>query len=387
MAVAVIFPGQGAQAPGLGTPWVDSPSWSLVERAEKATGESLAPLLTDAVAEDLARTREAQLVVFLASLLAWDVAGPDLEAAGAEIVAFGGHSLGQITALVAAGALPFDDGCRLAARRARHTQDAADARPGRLAALLGATVEQAQDSVRRRRRRLLDRQRQRPRPGRHRRHARGPRSRVGQGQGARRQAGHGRSTSAARSTPRSCRPPPTRFAADLAAAPFADTDRPGAVSNHDARPYTDAAGWPERLTEQLVRPVRWAATMPALVDAGRRHVRRGRPRHHAHRAWPSAPTPTSPFATSPPPPTCPWRSPMPEHPLSSTLTDHEAGEVLGVLERVVVAPARGVFTPLEPCCVTAEGELVEAGQAIGTIESSGEAVEVLQPVHGLPHGR
>ena len=57
------------------------------------------------------------------------------------------------------------------------------------------------------------------------------------------------------------------FAADLAAAPFTDTAVP-VFSNHDARPYTDAAGWPARLTEQLIRPVRWAATMPALVEAG-----------------------------------------------------------------------------------------------------------------------
>src|SRR5687768_8763912 len=72
--IAVIFPGQGAQAPGLGQPWVDHPSWILVERAEKATGADLANLLLDAPAEALTRTREAQLVVFLASLLAWDAA-------------------------------------------------------------------------------------------------------------------------------------------------------------------------------------------------------------------------------------------------------------------------------------------------------------------------
>ena len=70
----------------------------------------------------------------------------------------------------------------------------------------------------------------------------------------------------------------------------------------------------------------------------------------------------------------------------AVLNPVEAGEVLGVLERVVVAPSRGVFTPLEPCCVTAEGELVEAGQAIGTIESSGEAVEVRSPFTGFLMG-
>jgi [acyl-carrier-protein] S-malonyltransferase len=269
LGVAVIFPGQGAQAPGLGTPWVDHPAWALVERAEKATGESLAPLLTEAAAEDLARTREAQLVVFLASLLAWEVAGPALDEAatgGAEIVAFGGHSLGQITALVAAGALPFDDGCRLAARRARHTQDAADARPGRLAALLGATVEQAQDSCAAAAGACWIANDNAP----------GQVVIGGTPEGLEAASARAKELGVKRvmalnvggafHTPL-MQAAADAFAADLAAAPFTDTAVP-VFSNHDARPYTDAAGWPERLTEQLVRPVRWAATMPALVAAG-----------------------------------------------------------------------------------------------------------------------
>ena len=262
--VAVIFPGQGAQAPGLGAPWVDHPAWALVERAEKATGESLAPLLTDAAAEDLARTREAQLVVFLASLLAWEVVQPELE--GANVVAFGGHSLGQITALVAAGALPFDDGCRLAARRARHTQDAADAKPGRLAALLGATVEQAQDSCAAAAGACWIANDNAP----------GQVVIGGTPEGLEAASARAKELGVKRvmalnvggafHTPL-MQAAADAFAADLAAAPFADTTTP-VLSNHDARPYTDAAGWPDRLTEQLIRPVRWAATMPALVELG-----------------------------------------------------------------------------------------------------------------------
>ena len=266
LGVAVIFPGQGAQAPGLGARWVDHPAWSLVERAEKATGESLAPLLTDAAADDLARTREAQLVVFLASLLAWEVAGPAVEGAGAEIVAFGGHSLGQVTALVAAGALPFDDGCRLAARRARHTQDAADARPGRLAALLGATVEQAQDSCAAAAGACWIANDNAP----------GQVVIGGTPEGVEAASARAKELGVKRvmalnvggafHTPL-MQAAADAFAADLAGAPFTDTTVP-VLSNHDARPYTDAAGWPERLIEQLVRPVRWAATMPALAALG-----------------------------------------------------------------------------------------------------------------------
>lgn len=60
----------------------------------------------------------------------------------------------------------------------------------------------------------------------------------------------------------------------------------------------------------------------------------------------------------------------------------DPGEDLVVLERVVVAPARGVFAPLDPCAMGNEGALVEAGQAIGTIESSGAAIEVRSPFTG-----
>lgn len=266
MGVAIIFPGQGAQAPGLGTPWVDHPGWALVERAEKATGESLAPLLLDAPAETLTRTREAQLVVFLASLLAWDVAGAALEQTDGEIVAFAGHSLGQVTALVAAGAIAFDDGCRLAARRARHTQDAADANPGRLAALLGASIAQAQDSCAAAAGACWIANDNAP----------GQIVIGGTPEGLETASAKAKEIGVKRVMPLNVggafhtplmQPAADAFASDLASALFRDTPLP-VVANHDALGHTDGAGWPGRLTEQLIRPVRWADTMPALVEAG-----------------------------------------------------------------------------------------------------------------------
>ncbi len=103
--VAVVFPGQGTQAPGMGKPWLDHPAWKIVEQAEAALGEPLAPLLVDAPAELLARTREAQLAVLCTSLVAWEAARPLLD----NVVAFAGHSLGQVTALIASGALDLVD--------------------------------------------------------------------------------------------------------------------------------------------------------------------------------------------------------------------------------------------------------------------------------------
>src|SRR6185436_16474854 len=87
-------------------------------------------------------TREAQLAVLLNSLVSWEAARPCV----GDVVAFAGHSLGQVTALIASGVLTLDDGVRFAARRAELTQAAADAHPGKMAALLGATPEQAGDA-------------------------------------------------------------------------------------------------------------------------------------------------------------------------------------------------------------------------------------------------
>ena len=126
MDTAVIFPGQGTQQPGMGVAWRDHEAWGVVERAEAALGEPLAPLLLDAPAETLARTREAQLAVLLTSLVIWEAARGAVD----QPVAFAGHSLGQVTALIAAGVMTLEDGVQLAARRAELTQAAADAHPG-----------------------------------------------------------------------------------------------------------------------------------------------------------------------------------------------------------------------------------------------------------------
>jgi [acyl-carrier-protein] S-malonyltransferase len=140
--VAMVFPGQGTQMPGMGAPWQDHPAWKLLEQAEGAIDDSLRDLVLDAPAEQLARTRDAQLAVLCTSLVAWEALRPLVD----NVVAFAGHSLGQVTALVAAGALDLEDGVRFAAQRAELTQRAADEHPGRMAALLGATIEQASEA-------------------------------------------------------------------------------------------------------------------------------------------------------------------------------------------------------------------------------------------------
>lgn len=263
MRVAAVFPGQGTQTPGAGKPWRDDPAWSVVERAEAALGEPLAPLLLDED-RDLARTLDAQLAVLLTSLVVWEAlrarAGPG------HVVAFAGHSLGQVTALIAAGTLPFDDGIRFAARRAEATQAAADARPGRMAALLGATPEQAEaacaaaggscwlanDNA----------------PGQV--VVAGTPDGVDRAGRAAKELGVKRALAldvgGAFHTPLMA-PAREVLVAALASVPFAPPVAP-VVSNGDGEPYTDGDGWRERLADHVVVPVRWRASMERLAALG-----------------------------------------------------------------------------------------------------------------------
>jgi [acyl-carrier-protein] S-malonyltransferase len=131
VAVALVFPGQGSQRPGMGAAWRETPGWSLVEQACEVAGRDLGRLLLDADADELRATREAQVATFLASLLV-HAALPQVDVA---VVA--GHSLGEFTALVAAGVLTPTDGLRLVVERGEAMQAAADAAPGTMAAVLG----------------------------------------------------------------------------------------------------------------------------------------------------------------------------------------------------------------------------------------------------------
>ena len=262
-AVAIGFPGQGAQAPGLGREWVDTPHWGIVERAEKAAGVDLAPLLLDVSPDELKRTRAAQLSVFLSSLLAWDAlqsARPDIE-----VSAFCGHSLGQVTALVASGAIDFDDGVRFAVARADATQACADASDHSMAALMGATFDQAAELC-----------------------ERAGDCWVANDNGGGQVVIAGSSAAVERATATSkesgvkrviplnvgvafhtplMRPAADALAPVLSAIPWRATSAP-VVCNTDAVAVTEPTQWPDRLSRHLVQPVRWQAVVETLAARG-----------------------------------------------------------------------------------------------------------------------
>ncbi|WP_375418241.1 ACP S-malonyltransferase [uncultured Hymenobacter sp.] len=137
---AVIFPGQGSQFPGMARELFEQSTEArrLLEQANDLLGFRLTDTMFSGSEDDLRRTDVTQPAIFVHSVAQF-VARPDL-APGA----VAGHSLGEFSALVAAGVLAFEDALPLVARRAQAMQAACQEQPGTMAAILGlddATVE------------------------------------------------------------------------------------------------------------------------------------------------------------------------------------------------------------------------------------------------------
>ena len=144
---AFVFPGQGAQFTGMGKDlYEQSPvAKEYFEKANDILGFRITDLMFDGTAEDLRQTRVTQPAVFLHSVISaialGDKFNPDMVA---------GHSLGDSSALVAAGALTFEDGLKLVYARAMAMQKACEAEPSTMAAVLGLdddTVEEVCESI------------------------------------------------------------------------------------------------------------------------------------------------------------------------------------------------------------------------------------------------
>jgi [acyl-carrier-protein] S-malonyltransferase len=140
---AFVFPGQGSQTVGMLAAFANTPVVrSVFDEASKALGEDLWKLVEQGPAEDLNATINTQPVMLTSGYAvyrAW------LEAGGAEPAIVAGHSLGEYTALVAAGALAFRDAVPLVRFRAEAMQEAVPVGTGAMAAILGL----ADDAVRR----------------------------------------------------------------------------------------------------------------------------------------------------------------------------------------------------------------------------------------------
>lgn len=134
MKIAHIFPGQGSQFPGMGKDLYGSSAEArtLMEKANEILGFRITGIMFDGSEDDLKATKVTQPAIFLHSvclaLCSRDLPRPDM---------VGGHSLGEFSALVASGAVCFEDALRLVAARANAMQECCESVPGGMAAIIG----------------------------------------------------------------------------------------------------------------------------------------------------------------------------------------------------------------------------------------------------------
>ena len=140
MAFAVLFPGQGSQAVGMGAEWFDARPDLLGDAADDVLGWSLRDVCLKGPEDELTRTDRAQPGLYAIAFATWDA----LRERIATPAAAAGHSLGEYTALAACGALDYFDGLRLVAARGAAMAEAAALAESSMAALLGADLDQAE---------------------------------------------------------------------------------------------------------------------------------------------------------------------------------------------------------------------------------------------------
>ena len=140
MKKAFVFPGQGSQFSGMGKGLYDSSlrARELMDGANNILGFRITDIMFEGSGQDLQATRVTQPAVFLHSVVLAEctpLPEPDM---------VGGHSLGEFSALVAAGAVSFADGLRLVAARAAAMQECCEARPGAMAAVIGLATSEVE---------------------------------------------------------------------------------------------------------------------------------------------------------------------------------------------------------------------------------------------------
>lgn len=141
MKKAYVFPGQGSQYPGMGKDLYENNAVAreMFEKANKILGFRITDIMFEGSADDLKQTKVTQPAIFLHStVLARCI--PDFRP---DMVA--GHSLGEFSALVAAGAMDFEEGLKLVAIRAQAMQKACEAVPGTMAAVLAMPAEKVEE--------------------------------------------------------------------------------------------------------------------------------------------------------------------------------------------------------------------------------------------------
>ncbi len=271
--LALLFPGQGAQEVGMGRDvYAASPAARAVfDAADDALGFSLSRLCFEGPEAELLRTEFQQPAILTTSVALLRALEAEI---GVEPILLAGHSLGEYTALVASGALAFDDAVRLVHARGRYMQEAVPEGRGAMAAVLGAEpalVEEACARAQRRTGRVVV-------PANY----NTPTQTVVAGDALAvevacseaRAAGARRALPLSVSAPFHCplmQPAAEKLAGELAQVGFGDS-KPPVVTNVEAEPNAHGARSRELLLAQVTAPVRFVAMVQRMVELGVQRV-------------------------------------------------------------------------------------------------------------------
>lgn len=136
-SLVALFPGQGSISAGAARKWHGHESWSLISEISSIASRDVEELLLEGSDEDLIETDNAQIATFALSLVSW-MSWRSANAADAGFAL--GHSLGEISALVASGIMSLEDGVSLVVSRGNAMRIAADHTPGSMVALMGGSI-------------------------------------------------------------------------------------------------------------------------------------------------------------------------------------------------------------------------------------------------------
>lgn len=265
-AIALVFPGQGSQRVGMGRDfWTQLPeARRLFDRGGEALGFDLARLCSDGPEEQLTLTTNAQPAIMTVSLAAF--AALRREGINADYVA--GHSLGEYSALVAAGSLAFEDAIRTVRRRGEFMQEAVAPGAGAMAAVLGLDKQSVYAVCEETARHGIVEVANLNSPGQV--VIAGQTEAVDYAIELAKQRGAKRAVRLQVSAPFHCslmKPAAQRLADVLRAIPFADPTVP-LVNNADAELLTAGARIADSLVRQVTSPVRWEDSVRRLLKEG-----------------------------------------------------------------------------------------------------------------------